>query len=134
MAFSSWDPLRDLLALQDRLDRFDPERTPGWLPPIDVYETADAYVITAELPGLSRDQIDIQAREGRLVLRGVRPSHHTACEQYHRIERGYGPFSRTFSLPEAVAADGIQADLHDGILTITVPKAAAGPARRIPVD
>jgi HSP20 family protein len=134
MAFSSWDPLRDLLALQDRLDRFDPDRTPGWLPPVDVYETGDAYVITAEVPGLSRDQIDIQARDGRLVLRGMRPSDHASCEQYHRIERGYGPFSRTFSLPEAIVSERIQADLRDGILTITVPKAPVASLRRIPVE
>jgi HSP20 family protein len=134
MAFSSWDPLRDLLALQDRLDRFDPDRTPGWLPPVDVYETADQYVITAEVPGLSRDQIEIHAREGRLVLRGVRTSHHASCEQYHRVERGYGPFSRTFSLPDTVTPERIEADLRDGILTISLPKNAANAPRRIPVD
>jgi HSP20 family protein len=134
MAYSSWDPLRDLLALQDRLDRFDADRTPGWQPPVDVYETADRYVITAEVPGLSRDQIEIQVSDGRLVLRGVRPSQPGSCEQYHRVERGYGPFSRTFSLPQAVSSEGIEADLRDGILTISIPKLPTPPPRRIAVE
>jgi HSP20 family protein len=134
MAFSSWDPLRDLIALQDRLDRFDPDRTPGWLPPVDVYETADQFIITVEVPGLSRDQIEVHARDGRLILRGERPSHSTTCQQYHRIERGYGAFSRTFTLPDTVLSDRIEADLRDGILTISIPKRPAEPPRRIPVD
>ena len=134
MAFSWWDPLRDLLALQDRLDRFDPDQTPGWLPSVDVYETAGEYVLTVELPGLSRDHIDVQVHQGRLVLSGVRPSKNVSCEQYHRIERGYGPFSRTFHLPHATATDRIGADLRDGVLTITVPKALDSQSRRISVE
>ena len=134
MAFSWWDPLRDLLALQDRLDRFNPDQTPGWLPPVDVYETADQYVITVEVPGLSREHIDIRMHDDRLVLRGIRPTQTVSCEQYHRIERGYGPFSRTFHLPHAAATDRIAADLNDGVLTVTVPKLPDESPRRIPVE
>jgi HSP20 family protein len=87
-----------------------------------VYETPDAYVLSAEVPGLAREQIDIRFEDGHLLVRGSRTGAERACEQYHRIERGHGTFSRAFALPEAVDIEAIAADLHDGVLTITVPK------------
>src|SRR5258706_12421502 len=93
VAFAGWDPVRDLLAIQQRLDRFAPGPA-GWVPPIDVHETADEFVITAELPGLRRDDIQIQAIDGRLQLSGVRRETGVPCEQYHRIEHAHGGFSR----------------------------------------
>src|SRR5213075_1518859 len=114
MAFARWDPIRDLLAIQQRLDRFAPAPT-GWIPPIDVHETADAYIITAELPGLSRDDIDIQVHDGRVQISGRRRERDLPCEQYHRVERGHGTFSRTFELPLPVTRDGVSADLRDGV-------------------
>jgi HSP20 family protein len=103
---------------------------------VDLYETAEDYVLTAELPGLTRDQIDIHAEERRVVIRGARgadPGRSIPCEQYHRVERGHGRFSRAFSLPEIIDVDGITADLKDGILTVTIPKAPDRGARRIDV-
>ena len=85
MAFARWDPLRDLLAIQQRLDRFAPGPA-GWQPPVDLYETPDAYVLTAEIPGIEREDIDIQTGDGRLTLSGVRPERAIACEQFHRLE------------------------------------------------
>jgi HSP20 family protein len=133
MAFARWDPIRDLLAIQQRLDRFAPAPT-GWIPPIDVHETADDYIITAELPGLSRDDIDIQVHDGRVQISGRRRQRDVPCEQYHRVERGHGTFSRTFELPLPVTRDGVSADLRDGVLTVVCPKAKEGGAHRIVVS
>ena len=133
MAFARWDPIRDLLAIQQRLDRFAPAPT-GWIPPIDVHETADDYIITAELPGLSRDDIHIQVHEGRVQISGERREHDFPCEQYHRVERGHGSFSRTFDLPLPVQNDHVSADLRDGVLTIVCPKVKEGGAQRIVVS
>lgn len=132
MAFTRWDPIRDLLAIQQRLDRFAPGPS-GWSPPVDLHETEDEYVLTAELPGLRRGDLDIRMQDGRLTLSGVRPERDSPCEQFHRVERGRGSFSRTFQLPVPVNADRITADLHDGVLTVTCPKAES-PARRIDIQ
>lgn len=132
MAFARWDPIRDLLAIQQRLDRFAPGPA-GWMPPVDLHETPDCYVVTAELPGLQRDDLDIQMHDGRLTISGVRRERDAVCEQYHRVERGHGSFSRTFNLPIPVDVDGITADLRDGVLTVTCPKTAEAAARRITV-
>jgi HSP20 family protein len=133
MAFARWDPIRDLLAIQQRLDRFAPAPS-GWIPPIDVHETPDEYVITAELPGLGRDDVEIQVRDGRLQISGHRRERDVACEQYHRLERGHGSFSRTFEFPHPVDDERVTADLHDGVLTVICPKATEGNARRIQVS
>ena len=132
MAFARWDPIRDLLAIQQRLDRFAPGPA-GWTPPVDLHETADAYVVTAEIPGLSREDLDIQFQDTRLTLSGVRRERRSDSDQFHRIERGHGSFSRTFQLPMAVDADRITADLHDGVLTVTCPKSADAAGRRIAI-
>lgn len=130
MAFTRWDPIRDLLAIQQRLDRFAPGPA-GWIPPVDLHETPGAYVITAELPGLKREDLEIHLHDGTLTLSGVRRARAVACEQYHRVERGHGSFSRTFQLPVPVDADRILADLSDGVLTVTCPKTNDATARRI---
>ena len=121
MAFARWDPLRDLLALQERFERLGDAGAAGWIPPVDVYETADRFVLTAELPGLTREDIDIQFHDGTLVLQGRRREAPVPCEQYHRVERGHGKFTRRFALPSAVDAGRITADFREGILSITVP-------------
>ena len=125
--------MRDLLAIQQRLDRFAPGPA-GWVPPVDLHETPEAYVITAELPGIAREDVDIQMQDGQLTLSGVRRDRGVTCEQYHRVERGHGSFRRTFQLPVPVDADRIVADLHDGVLTVTCPKAADAAARRIQIS
>lgn len=133
MAFARWDPIRDLLAIQQRLDRFAPGPS-GWMPPVDLHETPDEYVITAEVPGLAREDVEIQVNEGQLTLSGTRRERTSACEQYHRIERGHGAFTRTFHLPLPVDAARVTADLRDGILTVSCPKTAEAASRRIRID
>jgi HSP20 family protein len=137
VAFTRWDPLRDLLALHEQLGQLVGTDAPGWTPPVDLYETADEYVLTAELPGLTREQIDIHAEERRIVIRGARgadPVRDIPCEQYHRVERGHGRFSRAFSLPESIDVDRITADLKNGVLTVAIPKARDRVTRRIDVS
>jgi HSP20 family protein len=133
MAFARWDPIRDLLAIQQKLDRYAPGPA-GWTPAVDIHETPDRYVVTAEVPGMSRDDLDIRVHDGRITISGMRRERTTQCEQYHRVERGHGSFSRTFHLPIAVDSDRVTADLRDGVLTVTCPKASNGAARRIQVS
>ena len=136
MAFTRWDPLRDLLALHEQIGQLVGTDAPGWTPPVDLYETARDFVLTAELPGLSRDDIEIHAEDFRIVIRGARraaPGGDVACEQFHRVERGHGRFSRAFALPEAIDVARISADLKDGLLTVTIPKATDRGVRRIDV-
>jgi HSP20 family protein len=128
--------MRDLRAWHERLERLTSDRGDLWSPPIDVYETADRYVITAEVPGIDREQIDLAVEGSRLTLRGRRPDRAGESGEvvhYHQIERGHGPFSRTFDFAEEVAAGNVSADLRDGVLTVIVPKVAPPPARRIEV-
>jgi HSP20 family protein len=133
VAFARWDPLRDLLAIQQRLDRFAPGPA-GWIPPVDLLETPEHYVLTAEVPGLAREDLEIQMHDGRLTLSGSRHERSVTCEQYHRVERGHGSFRRTFHLPVPVDADRIAADLRDGVLTVICPKTTEAGARRIRVS
>jgi HSP20 family protein len=136
VAFTRWDPLSDLLALHEQIGQLVGADAPGWTPPVDLYETSNEFVLTAELPGLSRDQIEIHAEQYRIVIRGARaagPSSDVACEQFHRVERGHGRFSRAFTLPEAIDVERVSADLKDGILTVSIPKAVEQDARRIDV-
>jgi len=137
VAFTRWDPLRDLLALHEQLGHLVGTDAPGWTPPVDLYETANEFVLTAELPGLSREQIEIHVEDSRVTIRGARSGaapRDIPCEQYHRVERGHGSFSRGFSLPEPIDVDGVAADLKDGILTVTIPKSRDRAARRIDVS
>jgi HSP20 family protein len=129
------DPLRDMRVWQERLERLAAQHATPWAPPIDVYETADRYVITAEVPGLSRDQIDLALQDNRLTIAGARPADPTegGARHYHQVERGHGMFHRTFALGDPVDATAIAADLRDGVLTVTLPKAVS-PPRRIEVS
>jgi HSP20 family protein len=138
VAFTRWDPLRDLLALHEQIGQLVGTDAPGWTPPVDLYETASEFVLTAELPGLARDQIEIHAEDSRIIIRGARassgPGRDIPCEQYHRVERGHGRFSRAFALPEPIDVDAITAELKEGILTVMIPKAAAAGGRKISVS
>ena len=133
MAFARWDPIRDLLAIQQRLDRFKPGPA-GWVPPVDLHETASEYVLIAEVPGLRQEDLHIELQDSRLTVAGRRQETGSACEQYHRVERGHGSFSRTFQLPHAVEAERITADLQDGVLTVTCPKIAEPEPLRIQIS
>ena len=133
VAFARWDPLRDLLAIQHRLERLNTGAAQGWLPAVDLCETSDSFILTAELPGVGREQVRVDVQDGRLTLQGRRDAR-VPCEQYHQVERGHGEFVRTFALPAGVDVTNISADLQDGVLTITVPKAAEQGARRVSVS
>ena len=124
MAFSRWDPLQDLLALHERINRLTGPDARGWMPPVDVFETPDQFVVTVEVPGLRQGDFKIEIDNERLTLRGERPCSVSGA-QFHRVERGHGQFSRSFMLPKAIDSDKISADLRAGVLTITIPKARA---------
>jgi HSP20 family protein len=131
-----WDPLRDLRVWQERLERLADHRSDSWTPPIDVYETQDRYVVAAELPGLSREQIELALEDSRLTIRGQRTDQGTTARDilhFHQVERGHGSFARTFEFESKIDIESVSADLTNGVLTITLPKAARPPARKIEV-
>jgi HSP20 family protein len=133
MAFARWDPIRDLLAIQQHLERFAPAQG-GWTPPVDLHETPTEYVLNAEIPGLSQDEVQVNLRDSRLTIAGARKERNRSSEHYHRVERGHGSFSRTFHLPHAVDASRITAELNDGVLTVICPKVDEVAARRIDIS
>jgi HSP20 family protein len=133
VASSRWDPMRDLLTFHEQLGHLVGNDAPGWSPPADLYETESAFVLTMELPGLARHEIEIHAEDNRIVIRGGRSESPVAWKHYHRVERGHGPFSRTFTLPEPIEVDNIGADLKDGLLTVTMPKASGRGTVRVDV-
>jgi HSP20 family protein len=133
MAASRWDPFRELSSLQDRLDRMfrDIDRTrtaqnfisSQWTPPVDIFEAGDLYVIKLEVPEVDKESIDITMEGNELTLTGERKIEEgTEGEQYLRMERGYGTFTRSFSLTQAIDASGIKASIKDGILRVELPK------------
>jgi len=128
-----WDPMRDLLIMQERLDSLFGRATPGWMPLVDLYETNDSYVVAAELPGMKRENFEIQVERNTLTLKGRRPESSVSPQRYQQLESGQGPFSRSFRFAEDIDSDAINAEFKDGVLTITVPKAAGPGARRIDV-
>jgi len=129
VAFSRWDPLHDLLALHERLNRLGVDDAPGWSPAVDLYETPDRFVLSLELPGLTRDHIKIEIQHDTLVVRGERPVHHEEGAHYHRVERGHGAFARSFVLPHPVDVEAVAAQFDEGVLTVVVPKLAPQPRR-----
>ena len=128
-----WDPMRDLLIMQERLDSLFGQASPGWMPHVDLYETADSYVIAAELPGLARDDFKIELDRNTLTLKGRRPESPVSPQRYQQLECGQGPFSRSFRFSDDINGDAINAQFKDGVLTITVPKTPKAGARRIDV-
>ena len=132
----SWDPLRDLRVWQERLERLTDHHPEAWTPPIDVYETQDRYVVAAEVPGLSREHIDLALEESRLTIRGQRIDRSPTAGDvlhFHQVERGHGWFARTFEFGSKIDIESVSADLANGVLTITLPKASRPPARKIEV-
>lgn len=147
MAIVRWDPFQDLISLQERMNRLfeqtlDRSRGEGegmvagtWAPAVDIYETPDSIVLQAELPGLSKDDIDIQVRDNVLTLKGERRSEKEVKEgNYLRVERAYGGFQRAFTLPAAVQADKIRAVFKDGVLDVSIPKAEETKPKQIKID
>jgi HSP20 family protein len=131
----SCDPLGDLRAWQERLERLSRHHPESWAPPIDVYETEGSYVVTAELPGLAREHVELAVEDSRLTIQGRRAARPGAggAVHFHQVERGYGTFTRTFEFAHKINAEGVTAGLADGVLTVTVLKAPPPPARRIEV-
>jgi len=125
MQLVRWNPWNDVRLLGNSLYRMlDSELTNGrWLPAVDVYETDDAYVVKAELPGMKKEDITIDVKDGILTVRGERCSETEVKEKrYHRKERVFGSFQRSFSLPEGVASENITAEFKNGILTVSIPR------------
>lgn len=107
----------------------------GWMPPVDIQETEEGYRLQAELPGLTKDDINITLENNVLRLSGERKFEKDAKkENYHRIERTYGTFTRAFALPQQVNPEGVHAAFENGILTLTVPKAEQAKPRKINIS
>jgi HSP20 family protein len=119
--------------MHERLESLFGAARHGWVPPADLAELPDRYLLTIEVPGLEREDVTIEVRDGTLVVRGQRPAQACCPERYQQLERGQGQFSRSFRFSEAVSNDGITADLSDGVLTVIVPKAAVV-VRRLEIE
>ncbi len=137
------DPLKELLDLQERMNRLfdqtlgrerlgEPALFHGtWVPLADMFETADAYLLEVELPGLTNDQVEIQTRSDHLLVRGERqPFCASRPDAFHRLERRHGRFSREFHFSEQVDAEGVIADFANGLLRLSVPKARHRPRQK----
>jgi len=136
MAIVRWEPFRELLTTQDRLNQlfnqafsqaFGPEgqelSSRTWAPAVDIYETEQNLVVKAELAGIDPKDVDIRVENQTLFIHGERKSEKDVKEgAYHRVERSYGAFSRSFSLPTTVNTENVTADYKDGILTVTLAK------------
>jgi HSP20 family protein len=106
-----------------------------WSPPVDIIEKEDEILLRAELPGIDLQNVDLQVHDDTLVLRGERQfDKETKKENYHRIERAYGTFSRSFTLPSSVDQGSIKAKLKDGILEVHLPKVQSAKPRPIPIN
>ena len=142
-----WDPLRDLSGIQDKMNQLFEDtfsRTRGrdetlgkgmWTPAVDIFETEEAVMVKAEIPGVERDQIAVEIKDGILTLHGERKFEKEVKEEnYHRIERAYGTFHRSFSLPSSVEQDRISAKFKEGVLEVTLPKKERAKPKQIKVD
>jgi HSP20 family protein len=139
-----WSPFRALRELEDEMNRTFglvrwPERETGlledaWTPSIDVYHDDGKLVIKADLPGLSKEDLDISVLDNRLTIKGERKKENEVKEEnYHRIERMYGTFERTFELPATVDAGKIEAAYKDGVLELTLPEKPEAKPKQVTV-
>ena len=136
MALIRWEPVAELNTIQNEMNRlfntfFDPSAPTGrsngttrrWLPPMDLIETADHYVLRADLPGLSDGDVNVQLEDNLLTISGERKAEHEAQQEgYYRLERAFGAFSRSLTLPDGVDPDSVQAHFDRGVLEIRIPK------------
>jgi HSP20 family protein len=145
MAATRWDPFRELLTLQERLDKMyrDMERTrkeedfvsSEWRPPVDIFESRDVFVLKLEIPEVDKESIDIKINDDELTIRGERKLEPgVEPENYHRMERGYGTFSRSFSLTKSIDPGKIKASIKDGILRIELPKKEEVKPKQIKIE
>ena len=133
-----WDPFREMTSLQNQVSRLADSlwsgRPESWVPAVDVFDTKDAVVLKAELPGMKVDDIQIEVDDNVLTIKGERTFEERVDEErYYRVERRYGSFQRSIALPQGVKADDIRATYEDGVLEVTVPKTEAEKPRRIEV-
>lgn len=124
-----------LANLQDELDRLFGSPSGVWAPALDVREDKDNYIFRTELPGLKREDIEVSLQDGALVISGERKLEKVEeGVEVHRQERYYGKFQRALTLPEPVAADKVQAEYKDGVLTVTLPKSEEARPKKIDVS
>ena len=147
-----WDPFQDLRSAQEEMAQMTQmsqmlARALGlqgqqqgsvtataWAPALDISERKDAYLVTVELPGVEAEDLDITLEDGLLTIQGERHFAHDSSEQhFHRVERRYGAFRRSITLPAHVMAEGIQASVENGVLQILVPKMEEATPKRIQV-
>ena len=146
MTIVRWEPLRELSTLQNEVNRlfntvFDTPATGGstgslrrWMPAMDLVETQDHFVLRADLPGLTEQDVNIELEDNVLTVSGERRAEHEdQKEGYHRVERAFGSFSRTLTLPKGVDAEAISASFDKGVLEVRVPKPEARKPRRISI-
>jgi HSP20 family protein len=134
MAIIRWDPFRDLITIREKMNRLFEEAvtsrgeekdlvSSSWSPSVDIFETEKELVLSAEIPGIDEKDIEIKLEDNTLTLKGERKfEKETKEENYHRIERAYGSFYRSFSLPPSIDQDNINAEHENGVLKIVMPK------------
>jgi HSP20 family protein len=144
MSITRWDPFGDLLPMQDDWNQFfnrlmgrareGQSGTRMWSPALDIAERDDAYVVTAEIPGLRPEDIQVTLEDGALSISGERKQEkESGDERFHRVERSYGAFRRMITLPSQVRSDGVEASYDNGVLKVVVPKAEGATPKKITV-
>src|SRR5882762_4090723 len=146
MTIVRYDPFRDLRTLQEEVNRlFSTNLTRGfgeegiargaWNPSVDIYENKDHIVLEAELPGMNRDDFELSVENNVITLRGERRfEKKDDTDNYHRVERAYGSFVRSFTLPNTVSSEDAVPDSRNGVLRVTLPKRAETKDRRIEIN
>jgi HSP20 family protein len=147
MTIVRWDPLRNVATLQDRINRIfneafadskdfeDEVSMSTWRPVVDIFDTANAIVIKAELPGIKKNDVSVDVKDNVLTIRGERSlTKKIKEENYYRKERCFGKFQRSFTLPEAIDPAGIKANFKNGVLEIEVPKAEEKKPKQISIN
>ncbi len=140
MALVRWSPFRELEEMQRNLSRilddasFGGTETGQWLPAVDIRETDDALLVEAELPGIDKKDVNVEVKDGVLTISGERKFEKDVKEEnVHRIERSYGRFVRSFSLPTNVDTDKVEATMKDGVLSVRLPKKESAKPKAITV-
>ena len=145
MGIVRYDPFRDLRTLQEEVNRlFSTNLTRAfgdegigrgaWAPSVDIYENKDQIVLEAELPGMKQEDFDLSIENNVITLRGERRFEKTdETDNYHRVERSYGSFTRSFTLPPTVSGEGAKAEYNNGVLRVTLPKREEAKSRKIEV-
>jgi HSP20 family protein len=145
MALVKWEPFRDLMAMQDRMTRLIDETLSRiwkeevvrgvWSPPVDILERGDELVLKVDLPEVSQSEIDIRVEGSTLIIQGERRLIKDAPEEnYIQIERPYGTFRRTFSIPRMIEQEEIKASYKDGVLRVVLPRKPEAQPKQIVVE